>query len=78
MELSLDGKCLAIACGTPTLKVIFINVEERKILGGSQNFISLKGREKDLVKIGFNPTNRKVISVAFKKRLEIYDMKDCL
>ena len=78
MELSLDGKFLAIACGTPNLRVIFINVEERKVLGGSQSFINLKGRDKDLVKIGFNPTNRKVISIAFKKKLEIYDMKDCL
>ena len=26
MELSLDGKYLAIACGTPQLKIIFVNV----------------------------------------------------
>ena len=47
-------------------------------MGGTQNFITLKGRDKDLVKVSFNPTNRKIISVAFKNKLEIYEIKDCL
>lgn len=69
MELSLDGKYLAIACGSPQFRVIFINVEERRVMGGSQSFISLKGRADSLVKITFNPTNRKQVAVAFKNRL---------
>ena len=78
MELSLDGKFLAIACGAPQMRIVVVNVEERKVMGGTQNFITLKGRDKDLVKVSFNPTNRKIISVSFKNKLEIYEIKDCL
>jgi hypothetical protein len=44
IELSLDGKYLAVACGSPWFRVIFINVEEKRVIGGSQSFIDLKGR----------------------------------
>ena len=78
IELSLDGKYLAVACGSPTFKVIIVSVEEKKILGGTQGFISLKGRDTELVQISFNPTNRKTMALAFKNKLEIYEIKDCL
>ena len=44
---------------------------------GSNNNISLKG-DKNLVKISFNPTNKKIVSISFKNKLEIYELKDCL
>lgn len=78
MELSLDGKCLAIACGSPQYRVIFVNIEERRVMGGSQSFINLKGRYVDLLKLSFNPTNRKQIAVVFRNRIEVYEIKDCL
>ena len=31
MELSLDGKYLAVACGIPEKKILIIDVEKRKI-----------------------------------------------
>jgi hypothetical protein len=34
MELSLDGKYLAIACGAPTFKVLIVDVEEKHIIIG--------------------------------------------
>jgi len=67
--LSIDGKYLAVACGSPTFRLLFINVEEKKIMGGSQSFINLKGRESSLVKINFNPINKKIFSLAFKDKL---------
>ena len=69
MELSLDGKYLAIACGSPQYRVIFVNVEEKRVMGGSQSFINLKGRTDNLLKITFNPTNRKQVGVFFRDRL---------
>lgn len=78
MELSLDGKYLVIACGSPQYRAIFLNVEERRVMGGSQSFINLKGRSDDLLKLSFNPTNRKQIAAIFRNRVEIYEIKDCL
>jgi hypothetical protein len=31
-----------------------------------------------LVQINFNPTNRKIVSLSFKDKLEVYEIKDCL
>ena len=72
IELSLDGKFLAIACGSPDYRIIIVSVDERKVLRGSHSYIDLKGRDQDLVKVKFNPTNRKIVSVAFKSRIELY------
>lgn len=31
-----------------------------------------------MVQINFNPTNRKIVSLSFKDKLEVYEIKDCL
>jgi len=41
VEVSLDGKYLAVLCGIPTPRIIIVDIEERKILNGSQSFIDL-------------------------------------
>lgn len=78
IELSLDGKYLAIACGSPTFKVLIVNVEERTILTGSQNYIDLKDNYEAFVKLEFNPSNRKHLSLLFKNRVQVYELKDCV
>lgn len=78
VELSLDGKYLAVACGSPTFKVLIINVEERTILSGSQNFIDLKDSYEGFLKLEFNPSNRKHLSLLFRNRVQVYELKDCV
>ena len=78
VELSLDGKYLAIACGSPTFKVLIVNVEERTVLGGSQNFIDLKDSYEAFLKLEFNPSNRKQLSLLFRNRVQVYELKDCV
>lgn len=78
VELSLDGKYLAVACGSPTFKVLIINVEERTVLPGSQNFIDLKDSYEGFLKLEFNPSNRKHLSLLFRNRVQVYELKDCV
>ena len=78
MEFSLDGKYLAIACGSPQFRIIIVSIDERRVIGGSRSFINLKGRDSTLVRFSFNPTNRRILSLVFKNKLEIYEIKDCL
>ena len=39
MELSLDGKYLAIACGIPENKIIIVDVEKRRVEEGKNSCI---------------------------------------
>jgi hypothetical protein len=55
-----------------------INVEERSIIAGLQNFIDLKGTADKLVKMEFNPANRRIISLLFKDKVQIFEFKECL
>lgn len=78
LEFSLDGKYLAVACGSPSMRVIMVNVDDRKIIGGSRNFIDLKGSAHKLIKMEFNPASRKIISLVFKDKVQVFEFKDCL
>jgi len=55
-----------------------VNIEERKIIGGSQSFIDLKGNTDKLIKMEFNPASRRIISLVFKDKVQIFEFKDCL
>lgn len=77
MELSLDGKYLAVVCGSPTSKLIIIDVEKKAILKGSRSSIDLKSNIDKLKKIDFNPSNKKIFSLMFENEINIYDIKDC-
>lgn len=78
IELSLDGKYLAVACGSPAFKVLIINVDDRKIVKGSQNFIDLRESSDKFIKMDFNPSNRKFLSILFQDHVQIYELKDCV
>ena len=67
MELSLDGKYLAVACGIPENKIIIIDVEKKKIEEGKENCILLGDRK--VKKIEFNPNNNRILSVMYENEI---------
>lgn len=67
IELSLDGKFLAVVCGIPEKKIIFVDVEKRQVLKGMKNYLPL-GKEK-VRKIEFNPANHRTFAVMFENKI---------
>lgn len=48
------------------------------MLAGSQNFIDLKDTYEGFLKLEFNPANRKHLSLLFRDRVQVYELKDCV
>ena len=78
IELSLDGKYLAVACGSPSFRVIIVDVESRVVIGGSQSFIDLREDSDKFLKMEFNPANRRQLALLLKDRVQVYELRDCV
>lgn len=78
LELSLDGRYLAVACGSPTFRILVVDVEERAVVGGSQSFIDLREHSESFLKMEFNPANRRQLSLLLTDKVQIYELKDCV
>jgi hypothetical protein len=78
IELSLDGKYLAVACGSPSFRVIIVDVESRVVIGGSQSFIDLREDSDNFLKMEFNPANRRQLALLLKDRVQVYELRDCV
>lgn len=77
MEISLDGKYLAVACGSPSLRLFIVDIESHSVIGGARGGLDLSGKAEALKKIDFNPNNRKMFSLLYEKYIEIYEIKSC-
>lgn len=76
MELSLDCKYLAVVCGSPTFRLLLVDVELQKIVSGAESSLDLRGNIDSLLRVDFNPGNRKTFSLLFTDTIEVYDIKD--
>ena len=65
-------------CGSPTYKVILINIDQKRVMGGSQSSIDIKGRVSKFMKVKFNPNSHKVVSLVFTDCVELYEFKECM
>lgn len=78
LELSLDGKYLAVACGSPNFRVVIVGMDERAVIGGTQSFIDLREDSEKFLKMEFNPANRRQLALLLRDRIQIYEIKDCV
>lgn len=78
MELSLDGKYLAVACGAPTFKVLIVDVDEKHVVSGGEANIDIKNNSDSLLKMEFNPANRKQLCLLWTEKVQIFELKDCM
>jgi hypothetical protein len=72
LELSLNGKYLAILCGTPNPQLVFYDIENRRLLEGSRSGVALADNYTEIKRIGFNPGNPRQVAIQFSSSIDIY------
>lgn len=72
IEISLDGKYLAVVCGSPSFKLIIVDIENQKVSSGNLSFIDIKSKIHTFRKVDFNPSNRKIFSIMYDDEVQIF------